>query len=103
LVGDIGDGHRVRRQIEAGQHLHLLAQDEFFGELLGLVRTGAGVIAIDELDFMLLAVRPLYGLAVDGLIGLDRLLELRAPRGESAGEIGDQADLDDIGRSGPCR
>ena len=84
--------------VEAREHLHLLAQHQFFRELLGAIRPLARNVAINELDFGFLAVRSLHGLAVDGLIGVDGLLELCAPRSESAREVGDQTDLEDIRR-----
>ena len=52
LLGDVGNRHGVRRQVEACEHLHFFAEHQFFRELLGLVRTLAGGIAIDELDLV---------------------------------------------------
>ncbi len=98
LLGDFAQRHGIRRQLEAGQELDLLAQHQLLGELLGLVGALAGGIAIDELNVVGLAVGSLDGLAVDRLIRLHRLLELGAPGGECTGIRGDQPDLDGVGR-----
>ena len=75
----------------------MVVKDQFLGKLLGLVGALARRISVDELNFDLFAIRPFDGVAMERLIGFDRLLELAAPGRERAGVGSDQPDLDDIG------
>ena len=56
----------------------MVVQDQIVGQLPGLFGALARRVAIDDLDLVRFVVRPLEGLAMQRLVGLDALLELGA-------------------------
>ena len=84
---------RERRQAEAGQHRHLVVDDQFLGDALGDVGV-AGVVLDNDLD-LLAGHRRAVLLHEE----LDGRLDLPAGRGEGAGHRQDEPDLDRFLRS----
>ena len=73
---DVGNRHGVRRQVKSGQKLDMVLQHQSFGKLSCLVGAATGTVAVQIFDPVHLSVGSLDGMAVNCLVGLDRLLEL---------------------------
>src|SRR6266702_4464692 len=81
-------GIRLRRQPVTAEKLHLLACNEFLGELLRVCGIARGV-AVDYRD-----LAPVDGVPVHRQIGLNALAPLLTHDGERSGERSDHAKLD---------
>ncbi len=90
--------HRVRREIHAGEILHLVLDDQLLAQRLGFCRVGGGQVAIEHLD----VVAGDLG-AVQRKPGVDAGLEILALERERPGERPDHADLDRLGGGGRRR
>ena len=93
----VGGRKRVRRQIEADDHVDLVAHDRLLRQTLGRVRRDAAVVLADEFD-LLAGNRVAVLLHVE----LDAVVDLGARIGELSGKGHDHADLDAALSQGGC-
>ena len=87
--------HRVRREIDAGEILHLVLDDQLLRQRLGFGGVRTFLVAVDELDGVIADL-----VAVLGDIGVDAHFVVGAEQRVGAGHRSDHADLDDVGGGG---